>query len=90
MPDNQLNTRWMRKEDGILAVHRIRVNQQGIGNKHFKRYQFIEALKDPMSWAFAFYALITSIPGGGLTNFFTQLVTTRTLPAPRLILSDTI
>ncbi|KAJ5287006.1 hypothetical protein N7478_002692 [Penicillium angulare] len=75
VPDSQLNARWLSKEDRILAVARVQVNQQGIGNKHFKMYQVKEALLDPMTWAFFFYALIADIPNGGITNFFSQLIT---------------
>ncbi|EAU29865.1 predicted protein [Aspergillus terreus NIH2624] len=75
VPDSQLNARWLKKEDRILAVARVRANQQGIGNKHFKLYQVKEALVDPMTWAFFFYALIADIPNGGITNFFNQLIT---------------
>ena len=64
VPDNQLNCRWLTKEERILAVERIRVNGQGVGNKHFKFYQLKEALLDPLSWAFFFYALIADIPNG--------------------------
>ena len=74
VPDNQLNARWLRKEDQLLAVSRVQENQQGIGNKHFKWYQMKEALLDPMTWAFFFSALISDIPNGGLTNFFSQFV----------------
>ncbi|GAM35646.1 hypothetical protein TCE0_017r04139 [Talaromyces pinophilus] len=74
IPDNQLNARWLSQEDRVLAVERVRINQQGIGNKHFKMYQFKEALKDPMTWAFAFYALVADIPNGGISNFFSQLI----------------
>lgn len=74
MPDNQLNARWLKKEDRILAVERVRINQQGIGNKHFKMYQLKEALTDPLTWAFAFYACAADIPNGGITNFFSQLI----------------
>jgi ACS family allantoate permease-like MFS transporter len=74
VPDNQLNARWLNKEDRVLAIARVRSNQQGIGNKHFKMYQVKEALLDPMTWAFFFYALIADIPNGGITNFFSQLV----------------
>ncbi|KAJ5674981.1 transporter [Penicillium maclennaniae] len=73
VPDNQLNARWLKQEDRILAIARVRINQQGIGNKHFKLYQVKEALLDPMSWAFFFFALIADIPNGGITNFFSQL-----------------
>ncbi|KGO73857.1 Major facilitator superfamily domain, general substrate transporter [Penicillium italicum] len=75
VPDNQLNARWLNEEDRILAVARVRVNQQGIGNKHFKLYQVKEALLDPMTWAFVLYALIADIPNGGISNFFSQLIT---------------
>ncbi|KAJ5942911.1 hypothetical protein N7516_003079 [Penicillium verrucosum] len=75
VPDSQLNARWLNEEDRILAVARVRVNQQGIGNKHFKLYQVKEALLDPMTWAFFLYALIADIPNGGISNFFSQLIT---------------
>ncbi|KAL9012317.1 MAG: hypothetical protein Q9173_002912 [Seirophora scorigena] len=74
MPDNQLNARWLTPLDRRLAIERVRVNQQGIGNKHFKAYQMKEALLDPLTWAFAFYALTADIPNGGITNFFSQLI----------------
>lgn len=74
MPDNQLNARWLSKTDRVLAVARVRSNQQGIGNKHFKSYQLKEALLDPLTWAFVFYALVADIPNGGISNFFSQLI----------------
>ncbi|ETN45003.1 uncharacterized protein HMPREF1541_09879 [Cyphellophora europaea CBS 101466] len=74
VPDNQLKARWLSESDRILAVARVRGNQQGIGNKHFKRYQFIEAFTDPMVWALVFYSFTANIPNGGITNFFSQLI----------------
>ena len=67
MPDNQLNARWLTKNEQRLAVERVRINQQGIGNKNFKAYQLKEALTDPLAWAFVFYALVADIPNGGVT-----------------------
>lgn len=74
VPDSQLNARWLSKDDRRLAVERVRSNQQGIGNKHFKMHQLKEALLDPLTWAFAFYALTSDIPNGGISNFFSQLI----------------
>ncbi|GAM86548.1 hypothetical protein ANO11243_045620 [Dothideomycetidae sp. 11243] len=74
IPDNQLNARWLSKEDRILAIERVRVNQQGIGNKHFKLHQLKEALTDPLVWAYVLYALFSDIPNGGISNFFSQLI----------------
>lgn len=74
VPDNQLNAWWLSPNDRVLAVQRVRVNQQGIGNRKFKWHQFREALIDPMTWAFAFYAAAVNVPNSGLINFFSQLV----------------
>lgn len=78
MPDNQMNARWLSKEDRLLAIERVRINQQGIGNKHFKMYQLKEALTDPLTWAFVFYALVADIPNGGISNFFRYASSIRT------------
>ena len=74
VPSNQLNAWWLAPNDRVLAVQRVRVNQQGIGNRKFKWYQFREALIDPMTWAVAFYAVAANVPNGGLSNFFSQLI----------------
>ena len=36
VPDNQFDTWWLSPNDPVLAVQRVRVNQQGIGNRKFK------------------------------------------------------
>jgi len=64
VPDNQLNARFLNERDRALAILRIRKNEQGVGNKHWKAYQFKEACLDPLTWAFVFYALVSSIPNG--------------------------
>src|ERR1700712_4739211 len=64
MPDNQLNARFLTPQERLMAGERIRKNQQGVGNKHFKMYQLKEAFLDPMTWAFTFYALVANIPNG--------------------------
>ncbi|ERT01980.1 hypothetical protein HMPREF1624_00275 [Sporothrix schenckii ATCC 58251] len=74
MPDNQMNARFLTEEERMQAIERIRVNQQGIGNKNFKMYQLKEALTDPVVWALVFYGLVADIPNGGITNFFSQLI----------------
>lgn len=64
MPDNQLNAKFLTPQERLMAVERIRKNQQGVGNKHFKMYQLKEALADPVTWAFVFYGLVADIPNG--------------------------
>jgi len=89
VPDNQMNARWLKKEDRVLAIERIRINQQGVGNKHFKMYQLREAFLDPIPWAFFFYALIADIPNGGISNFFSQLITSFGYTAEQSLLYGT-
>ena len=36
-------------------------NQTGVENKHFKKEQFTEALKDPKTWLFALFAAFINI-----------------------------
>ena len=70
MPDNQMNAKFLTEEERVKAIERIRVNQQGVGNKHFKFYQFKEALTDPVVWAFVFYSLVSNIPNGNILELF--------------------
>ena len=74
VPDNQLNCRWLSERDQLLAIERVRINEQGIGNRNFKWYQLREALLDPAAWAIFLYALVSCIPNGGISNFFSQLI----------------
>ena len=74
IPDNQTNASWLNKGDRLLSIQRVRVNQQGIGNRQWKRYQFVEALTDPLSWTFVVYSLFSMIPNGGMTNFFSPII----------------
>ena len=89
LPDSQLNARWLSPKDRALAVERVRTNQQGIGNKHFKRHQFKEALIDPATWAFFILAIAADITNGGISNFFSQLIVSFGFTAEQSLLYGT-
>ena len=74
MPDNPFRARFLDAQEKRLAVERTRVNQQGIGNRCFKWYQFKEAITDPQIWTLVLFALFWTIPNGGISNFFSQLI----------------
>ncbi|KAH7216976.1 major facilitator superfamily domain-containing protein [Fusarium redolens] len=74
MPDNQTNARWLSPQDRLLCIQRIKANQQGIGNRQWKRCQALEAVTDPLAWSFVVYSLFSMIPNGGMTNFFSPLI----------------
>ncbi|KAL6452954.1 DAL5 Allantoate permease [Candida maltosa Xu316] len=69
IPDTPATAWFLSEHEKVLVVERIRTNQQGFGNKHFKKNQFIEAVTDHRSWLFVLFALSNNIPNGGLTSF---------------------
>ncbi|KIK59493.1 hypothetical protein GYMLUDRAFT_669072 [Collybiopsis luxurians FD-317 M1] len=66
-PDSPATAWFLTSEERILAVKRIRVNQTGIENKHWKREQFVETLCDTKVWIMALLAATANIPNS-LTN----------------------
>lgn len=76
LPDSPSLAWFLSEEEKYLVVERIRKNQQGFGNKHFKKHQFIEAMKDYKTWLLFFFAIANNIPNGGITNFGSILLTT--------------
>lgn len=60
---------FLNDREKQIVVERIRKNQQGFGNKHFKWYQFKEAMTDPVTGLFFIIAVTSSIPNGGITTF---------------------
>lgn len=53
VPDNQLNARWLSKDDRILALERIRINQQGMCTRLFPQVPVEdgEITNEPQAWA---------------------------------------
>ncbi|GLB34691.1 putative membrane transporter [Lyophyllum shimeji] len=60
-PDSPVSAYFLTPEERVAAVQRIKVNQQGVENKHWKREQFIEALRDPKTWLLAFFVASSNI-----------------------------
>ncbi|OJT10662.1 hypothetical protein TRAPUB_12823 [Trametes pubescens] len=60
-PDSSATAWFLTPEERIIAIERIKVNQTGIENKRFKKDQFIECLKDPKTWLFFFFSMISNV-----------------------------
>lgn len=69
VPDIPVKAWFLNDLDKAYCVERIRGNQQGFGNKRFKKEQLIEALTDIRTLLFFIYGISYSIPNGGFTNF---------------------
>ncbi|KAJ6454140.1 major facilitator superfamily domain-containing protein [Mycena sanguinolenta] len=66
-PDSPTNAWFLTPEERAVAVLRIKANQTGVENKHFKKEQMIEALTDPKTWLFALFSALDNVPNS-LTN----------------------
>lgn len=69
IPDLPTKAIWLNEHERKLTVLRIKGNQQGFGNKHFKLHQFKEAIFDINTWLFFLFAFASNIPNGSLTSF---------------------
>jgi len=72
-PDSPTNAWFLTMEERVTAVQRIKENQTGVENKHFKRDQMIEALTDPKTWLFALFSVFDNIPNSLLNQV--QIIT---------------
>lgn len=74
IPDTPTKAWFLNDKEKRMVVERIRTNQQGFGNTHFKKHQFIEAVMDHRTWLFIIYSISSNLPNGGLTSFLAILL----------------
>ncbi|KAJ5181460.1 hypothetical protein N7449_011607 [Penicillium cf. viridicatum] len=72
LPDNPMTSRLTHAEK-ILAIERLRENQTGIENKHFKRNQFVEVFRDPQTYLIVIIVTAMDVPNAA-TSSFTSLI----------------
>ncbi|AOA61286.1 Allantoate permease [Komagataella phaffii CBS 7435] len=68
-PDSPMAAKCWSEEDKKLMVERVRSNQTGLQNRKLKRYQVVEALKDPQTYCYFLIQFLTSLPTSGLGAF---------------------
>ncbi|KAI9154843.1 allantoate permease [Paramyrothecium foliicola] len=69
MPDSPVECKFLTKEDKLIAIERLRMNQQGIGSGVWKWDHVREAAIDPKTWLWFFLLFVISIPSGGISTF---------------------
>ncbi|KAF3769711.1 MFS general substrate transporter [Cryphonectria parasitica EP155] len=73
LPDNPASAHFLTPEERAQSILRIASNHSGIEQKHFKKAQFIEALKDPKTWLFFLHAWSQEM-ANGLTNQYSLII----------------
>ncbi|KAF9484670.1 MFS general substrate transporter [Pholiota conissans] len=66
-PDTPTTAWFLTPEERAQAVQRIKSNQAGVKNTHWKKEQFVEALTDPKIWVMVTFAAVANVVNS-LTN----------------------
>ncbi|KAJ5962442.1 hypothetical protein N7501_007383 [Penicillium viridicatum] len=74
LPDSPLSAKCFSEDDKRLMVERVRHNETGIENKKYKKYQVVEALKDPLVWCCVMLILVANLVIGGLGVFSNLII----------------
>lgn len=68
---------FLTDEEKVAAIEHVRINQTGVENKTFKRYQVMELLfKDRETWPLFFVTLLAMIDNGAVSNFSSIIIAT--------------
>jgi len=74
LPDSPVTAKFLSQTEKRIAVERLRGNQTGVENKHFKWYQVREAVLDYKTYFFFLIAFFANVPNGGISNFGTIII----------------
>ncbi|CAD6577491.1 MAG: hypothetical protein TREMPRED_001963 [Tremellales sp. Tagirdzhanova-0007] len=74
LPDSPMKAKCWDDERKTLILERLRVNEQGVQNRHFKSEHLRETLKDPVVWTYLVLQLASFIIVGGLAVFANIIV----------------
>ncbi|KAI9739644.1 MAG: hypothetical protein M1834_006362 [Cirrosporium novae-zelandiae] len=74
LPDSPVTAKLLTHKQRRIAVERLKDNQTGVENKHFKLYQIREVFLDYKSYLFFLLGLVGNIPNGGTSNFGTIII----------------
>lgn len=74
LPDLPSTAKFLTPAERIVAVDRVAANRQGIKNRHFKKYQVWQTLRDPKTWILFVMATGAQVPNSALTSFASLIV----------------
>lgn len=69
-----MSAKCYSEEDRKLILERVRHNQTGLEDKKYKKYQVLEAFKDPFVWCCVLLITIANLIIGGLGVFSNLII----------------
>ncbi|KAK5130864.1 hypothetical protein LTR08_001585 [Meristemomyces frigidus] len=76
LPDSPVKAKRFSDAEKVAALLRVKDNQSGTQNSHFKKEQVWQTFRDSRVWLICLSTLLSSIPNGGISNFSSILLTT--------------
>nr|POF07663.1 thiamine pathway transporter thi73 [Quercus suber] len=73
LPDNPMKSRLSHVEK-CWAIERLRTNQTGIENEHFKIRQVWDCFKDPQTWLLSLITIAGTVPNGALSSYQATII----------------
>ncbi|KAF2149564.1 MFS general substrate transporter [Myriangium duriaei CBS 260.36] len=74
LPDSPMTARFLKDDDKLIALERLRDNQQGVESREWKWSQAREAFLDYKTWGWGFMMFSVSVPSGGISTFNTLIL----------------
>ncbi|KAF3897686.1 Thiamine pathway transporter [Trichophyton interdigitale] len=73
LPDNPMTSRLTEAEK-VYAIERLRENQTGVENKHFKIKQFKEVFEDPQTYLLTLITTAGLVPNAAISQFQSLII----------------
>ncbi|KAL6703743.1 hypothetical protein ACN47E_009124 [Coniothyrium glycines] len=73
LPDNPMSSKLTPVEK-VWAIERLRENQTGIENTHFKWHQVRECFTDPQTWLLSLITISSNVPNGAVSSYQASLI----------------
>lgn len=73
LPDNPMRSRLTHQQK-VWAIERLRENQTGIENKHFKPAQVLECFLDPQTWLLSLITISSNVPNGAVSSYQATII----------------
>ncbi|KAF2727863.1 allantoin permease [Polyplosphaeria fusca] len=73
LPDNPMTARLTPKQK-YHAITRLRSNQTGIENTHFKWHQVRECFADPQTWMLSLITISSNVPNGAVSSYQATII----------------
>ena len=74
LPPDPIRARGFTERERYIAVARLRVNNSGVRNTHFKRQQALELFLDPHFWLIFSIAFLSMIAAGPVNAFIPIII----------------